>query len=73
MQGEARRFLQPIDVWVERVARAAGLPEVWPDELAGAIVAACDQAGVDPIRFNQGAWYVGFHAFDVALELLEKA
>jgi len=27
---------------------------------------------VDPIRFNQGAWYLGSHSFDVLLDNLGR-
>ncbi len=37
-----------------------------------ALTRACQQAGVDPIRFNQGAWYLGAHAFEVLLANLGR-
>ncbi len=65
------RFLQPIDTWIERIARRLNI-QAGPEGLAAAIVNKCQQEGVDPIRFNQGAWYLGAHSFDVVLENLER-
>ena len=39
---------------------------------AAAIADTCQQQGVDPIRFNQGAWYLGAHSFNVLLENLHR-
>lgn len=62
-----QRLLQPIDIWVQRVCQKLGIAG---DDLKEAIVAKCHGHMVDPIKFNQGAWYVGFHAFEVVLDLL---
>lgn len=66
--------LQPIDVWVRKVVGRLGLaPHSGDDhDLQVAIVDACRANGVSPLLFNQGAWYLGFNAFDILLELLAK-
>lgn len=66
--------LQPIDVWVRRLVIKLRLvePDASDDHIREAIVAECLHQGISPIRFNQGAWYVGFHAFDLFLELLSR-
>ena len=55
-------LLQPIDRWVRRISELC-----WPsldlrnnhDRAAKQIVKKCRESGVDPIRFNQGAWFIG--------------
>jgi len=61
--------LQPIDTWVEQVAKRLAIQPA-KCGLALSLVGACQECGVDPIRFNQGAWYVGAHSFDILLERL---
>ena len=65
------RFLQPTDTWVRQIANKLNI-EPGQHELAAALAQVCQDAGVDPIRFNQGAWYLGKHSFDVLLENLER-
>jgi hypothetical protein len=65
------RLLQPVDTWVEKIARKLNI-QPGPDGLAAAIAETCQREGVDPIRFNQGAWYLGAHSFDLLLENLER-
>lgn len=69
------KFLQPIDVWVRKVAHRLGIisaencPE---DRVRSQIIEACAQAGVSTLKFNQGAWYLGKYAFDIVIEHLDK-
>jgi hypothetical protein len=72
VQGEFSFCLQPIDVWVKKVASELGVasPEATDHELQLAIADSCSRNGVSPLMFNQGAWYIGYHAFDIALGLL---
>jgi len=68
-------YLQPIDVWVRKVAVKTGIikdGKLSDDEVRRRIVKACEKIGVSPIKFNQGAWYVGSHSFDILLENLNK-
>lgn len=65
-------FTQPIDTWVKQIC---GRLEIITEELSNkkylsnkdlreikqAILKICNQFGVSPIKFNEGAWYVGFH------------
>jgi hypothetical protein len=66
--------LQPIDVWVEKLAHK--LKIVGPNAnhlgIQRAIVKLCQEQGVSPLLFNQGAWYVGYHSFDILTEMLGK-
>jgi len=63
--------LQPIDTWVRKVCKMIGF-EKEGRELRKSIVETCNSLGVSPIRFNMGAWYVGTHALNILLKLLEK-
>lgn len=65
------KYLQPVDTWVKRVADKLGIKSDDAD-LSKALVEACQHANVDPIRFNQGAWYLGARSFDVLLENLDR-
>jgi hypothetical protein len=68
-------FLQPIDVWVRRVARKTGIvgdeklsdPDIQKD-----IVRVCRELGISALRFNQGAWYLGKNAFEILVENLDS-
>lgn len=68
-------YLHPVDVWVKRLLVKTG--DV--DQNAGdtairqAIVAICKEHGCSPVEFNQGAWYIGTHSFDLLLEKLTEA
>ena len=63
-------LLQPVDVWVRRVADRLGLAaEAAPDaDIRAAILDLCEQHGCSPLLFNQGTWYLGYHSFDLLLE-----
>jgi len=58
-------YLMPIDTWVRKIADKLGIKAD-----AKAIATLCHQNGVSPIRFNQGAWYLGSHSLSVLLEML---
>lgn len=62
-------LLQPVDTWVKKIATKLNIQS---DNLSVALVDACRQAKVDPIQFNEGAWYLGSHSFDLLLENLER-
>jgi hypothetical protein len=70
----AASCLQPVDVWVRRIARKAGIAGLADSDVAirSGILKACRDEGVSPIGFNQGAWYIGYHAFDLLLERLAQ-
>jgi hypothetical protein len=65
---ESAFSLQPIDVWVRRVALRYGIVDEGASDAAiqQAIAASCQEHGVSPVRFNQGAWVVGYHGIEVA-------
>jgi hypothetical protein len=53
-------LLQPMDAWVQQIARFIGLISRQRDAAAmkRAVLDACARADVNPIDFNAGAWYV---------------
>ena len=66
--------LQPIDVWVEKLAHKLKIvgPNANHLDIQRAIVKLCQEQGVSHLLFNQGAWYVGYNSYDIVLELLGK-
>jgi hypothetical protein len=57
--------LQPVDRWVGRLAVKCWedlKEEKNPEKMAREIVKRCGKEGVDPIRFNKGAWLLGAHS-----------
>jgi hypothetical protein len=67
--------LQPIDVWVKRVALVAEIinKDEKNDELIrNNIVEACLNSGVSAIKFNQGAWYLGYNSFNILMDNLKE-
>lgn len=67
--------LQPIDVWVRKLAHKTGIApyEAKDADIQNAIVTLCKTYGVSPLQFNQGAWYVGYFSFDLLLEKLTNS
>jgi hypothetical protein len=67
-------FLQPVDVWVEKLAHKLDIvdDDANHHDIQTAIVALCQEHRISPLLFNQGAWYVGYYAFDIVLEILAK-
>lgn len=55
-------YLQPIDVWVHKIAKHLGIVQSknpsWEKD-APKIVQKCNDCGVSPIDFNEGAWIIG--------------
>lgn len=69
------RFLQPIDVWVRKVAFRIGIisdDRLLDDKVRIAIVNICKLCGLSSLKFNQGAWYLGKKSFDILLNNIEK-
>jgi hypothetical protein len=67
--------LQPIDVWVRRVASKAGIindSEKDEELIRKNIIEACSKVEVSAIKFNQGAWYLGHNSFEVLIDNLER-
>ena len=68
-------FCQPIDTWLRKVVYKIGIiSDIKMKDLnvREKIVEACLRLNVSPIKFNQGAWYVGYYSFDIVLENLDK-
>lgn len=71
--GDLAFFLQPVDVWVEKLAHKLEIVGEHADHTAirKAIVDLCQAHRISAILFNQGAWYIGYHAFDLLLDKLK--
>jgi len=68
-------FLQPIDTWVRKVAFKVGIIDdikSSDEEVRRKIVETCRNLDISTIKFNQGAWYIGYYSFDIILENLDK-
>lgn len=70
---EEYRYVFPVDTQVKQVATEIGIVDegVNTDTVIEEILDACLR-DVSPVEFNQGAWYVGAHAFDVVMSNLSK-
>ncbi len=66
--------LQAVDTWVCKVAEKLGIvgDDAATSKVQGAIVSMCEEHEISALRFNQGAWFTGYHAFDLLLDLLSK-
>lgn len=66
-------YLQPVDTWVHQVAKSFDILDSekpsWGTD-SKKIVDKCLTGEVSPIKFNQGAWYIGKNSLSVALENL---
>lgn len=68
-------FLQPIDTWVRKVAHKVGIIDNLAEDdgtVREKIVKTCSGLNVSTIKFNQGAWFLGYNSFDIILENLDK-
>lgn len=66
-------FLQPIDTWVHKLSKKIGLidkDKIYKDE-AKDITDRCFEFGINPIHYNQGAWYIGAHSLQILLRNIE--
>lgn len=63
LKPEDYHYVMPIDTWVRQISNKIGI-----EADAKAMATACQQNGVSPIKFNQGAWYIGSHSLDVLLD-----
>ena len=70
-------LLQPVDTWVHQMAQKLeiidekmSLQEL--EKKRNLITEAALNAGVSPIEFNQGLWYLPTHAVDLLLEVYRK-
>ncbi len=70
---EDMKFFQPIDTWVRRVAAKIGIVEDndKEHEIREKIVKECLEAKVSPIKFNEGAWFIGHNSFQLIIQNLD--
>lgn len=64
-------YLQPVDTWVRQLAKKLGI-EGNDSHVAKKLAEICVSNGVDPIKFNQGAWYLASHSFEILCDNLER-
>lgn len=68
-------YFQPIDIWVKKIVVKLGIVQESERVLKNIkqiIIQKCNEAKISPIEFNQGAWYIGIHAFDILVENLDN-
>jgi len=66
-------FLQPIDTWVNKLSHKIGVidnDEIYKYE-AKDITDKCFEFDVNPIHYNQGAWYIGTNSLQILLRNIE--
>ena len=74
LSDEDYHFLQPIDTWVHNLSRRiefVNKDKIYRDE-AKDITDKCFELGVNPIHYNQGAWYIGSNSLQVLLQNIDK-
>jgi len=68
--GDGLLATQPIDTWVRTISKEVGIID--GTETQGVaktkILSECERVGVSPADYNAGAWYLGTHSLEVALE-----
>jgi len=67
-------YLQPVDTWVHQISRQIGIvekEEIYNDESLD-IVDRCNEFGVNPIHYNQGAWYLGTNSLKIVLRNIDS-
>ena len=71
--GNDRRYLQPIDIWIGRIAEYLNPNLTFgrdrPAVISQYLADACEFAGISGVAFNQGSWYFGSHVAGSALRL----
>ena len=67
--------LFPVDTWVRQVSEKLEITskENSITELKESIIDMCTNARISPIKFNQGAWYLGTHPLEVIFDHLQKS
>ena len=73
-EADGAEAVQPIDTWVCQICEAVGIAADGDDlpSVRRKLLAACDSAGVPASVFNTGAWYLGTHSLEIAIEFLQK-
>jgi len=62
------KYTQPIDTWVRQVCKKLHIVAKNDNILVNKIVQHCKVAGVSPIKFNQGCWYLGSHSLELIFQ-----
>ncbi len=62
------KYTQPIDTWVRQVCKKLNIVAKNDNLLVDKIVQACKVAGVSPISFHQGCWYLGSHSLELIFQ-----
>jgi hypothetical protein len=65
------KYLQPVDTWVEQLAEKLGINGN-KSQISEKLVEVCNKNNVNPIKFNQGAWYLASHSFEIVCDNLER-
>ena len=75
-------FIFPIDTWVKQIINKLGilneifssekLKKIKESEVKKKAIDVCLKYNIDPIKFNAGAWYIGYHSFEILLKNLNK-
>ena len=67
-------FLQPIDTWVHNLSKSISL--VNKDKIYRVeekdVTDKCFELDVNPIHYNQGAWYIGSNSLQILLQNIDK-
>ncbi len=70
MTPEIMSLIQPVDTWVKQVCQSIGIASMDDsiESVRNQIIMHCNSANVDPLDFNQGTWYVGYHSYNLVLK-----
>lgn len=76
LEKEDYNYLQPVDTWVHQIATKLCMTNplkkrIYNNENID-ITQKCLEIGVNPIHFNQGAWYLGANSLKILLENLNN-
>lgn len=67
-------YLLPIDTWIDKINIISGIYDnnTKKSEKKGIMIKNCSENNIDPILYNQGAWYIGFNSLDHIIDILKK-
>jgi len=74
VDGDSAFCLQPVDVWVRRIAERLEIvdEDAEVEAIQKEIVRKCGESGISAFRFNQGVWYAGSYSLDLLIEFASK-
>ena len=58
----------PIDTWVIKISKKMGFDSKNIEKVKIYFLEKCINYRIDPLKFNAGLWYLGFHSLDILLE-----